>query len=252
MKLNNLYSTLVLIGIILLRQGIASSGFFHGELFPSVYAITKKLMIIWTQWESGREDVIATLWRMVLGFSIALFFAVGAGLLIGSNKKLHNALSFCVNFFRSLPGTAMFPIFLLFFWIWDEAKVAIISFVSFRIILVNTIDGVKYASKTRMQVVKLFEIAAFQKMKLAFHEALPYIVVWAKTSLSIAFRVSIVSEMFVGSKTGIGQKVYDSYTLYSSDTMFARVLIAGIIGSLLASVSVYFEHKILFWKQPST
>ena len=67
------------------------------------------------------EDFAATLSRWFSGFALAVVIGAPVGLAIGVSGILREASSFVLEFFRSLPVTALFPVFLVFFGIGDVA-----------------------------------------------------------------------------------------------------------------------------------
>jgi len=67
-------------------------------------------------------DIASTLCRAFLGFIIACLIGIPLGLLMGYSDKIYSSFEFVVEFFRSIPATALFPLFLLFFGIGDQSK----------------------------------------------------------------------------------------------------------------------------------
>ena len=78
-------------------------------------------------------------------------------------------------------------------------------------------------------------------------EALPQIFVGLRTAISLSLIVIVVSEMFIGSSSGIGQKIYDSYLTYETVDLYAWLLIVGLIGYILNRFFVILEKKTLHW-----
>jgi NitT/TauT family transport system permease protein len=57
-------------------------------------------------------DVRVTAVRFIIAFLIAISLGTPIGLLMGSMKRVYYALQFLVEFFRSIPTTALFPLFI--------------------------------------------------------------------------------------------------------------------------------------------
>jgi len=55
-------------------------------------------------------------------------------------------------------------------------------------------------------------------------DALPGIFVGFRTGISLALIVVVVSEMFLGTKQGLGQVIYNSSLLYETATMYAAIV----------------------------
>lgn len=193
-------------------------------------------------------DLRATVYRTILGFGIASFFGIIGGLVIGKYAGIYKTFEIVIEFFRSLPATAMFPLFLLIFGIGSASKIAIAVFISFWVVLLNSAYGVIHSSKTRTKAAKSFSATDWQIFKdVTVMEALPQIVVGLRTAMSLSLIVVVVSEMFIGSSSGLGQKIYDSYLTYETANLYAWLLIVGLVGYVLNKFFAFFEKRILHW-----
>ncbi|MDD2807644.1 MAG: ABC transporter permease [Patescibacteria group bacterium] len=195
-------------------------------------------------------DFWATSYRAVLGFFIAVFLAVPLGVIIGYYKKVYWSLEFVIDFFRSLPAPALFPLALLFFGIGDASKIAVAAFIAFWIILVNTIHGVWHTSQIRISVGKVFGANSYQSLRyITFYDALPEIFTGLRTGLSLALVLVIVAEMSIGTKLGLGQKIFDSYTAYRIPDMYGYILVVGLLGFLLNKIIRHAEKYFVHWNR---
>ena len=99
------------------------------------------------------------------------------GLVLGASRSLYRASHIMLHFFRSLPATAIFPVFLLFFGINDTAKIAISCFITVRIILLTTAYGVKYGNHIRRQAAETLGVKGRRLYTdILFFDSLPHIV----------------------------------------------------------------------------
>src|SRR5438046_1773359 len=87
---------------------------------------------LWHGIRSGSliHDVTATMSRVVIGFVVGGVIGVLLGILIGSWRRLYDACTPFIDFTRSVPITAVLPLFLLMFGIGDIAKIAAIAWAS--------------------------------------------------------------------------------------------------------------------------
>jgi NitT/TauT family transport system permease protein len=70
------------------------------------------------------------------------------GIVLGSDTRNYRSLEFAIDFFRSTPATAMFPLFLLIFGIGEESKVGVAAFSAWLVIVFNVAYGVMNARPT--------------------------------------------------------------------------------------------------------
>lgn len=78
-------------------------------------------------------------------------------------------------------------------------------------------------------------------------DALPQIVIGLKVGLSLSLIAVVVSEMFIGSNTGLGQKIYDSYLTYEIAYLYAWLIVTGMAGYLLNKLFSLVERRVVHW-----
>ena len=68
-----------------------------------------------------------------------------------------------------------------------------------------------------------------------------------RISVSLAFVLVIVTEMFLGATTGLGRQIYDYYLRYDIPQMYGTIFLLGILGYLANKILLYSERKAAFW-----
>ncbi|TAK57957.1 ABC transporter permease [Patescibacteria group bacterium] len=233
--------------LIVLWQIVYEFKFIDSRLFPSSAQVFSKLLSFFEHQETV-VDIYSTLYRTVFGFVLAVALAIPTGIFVGMYQPAYRMFRSTIDFFRSLPATAMFPLFLLFFGIGDGSKIAISAFIAFWVILVNTLYGVQYTSKQRRLVARSLGASAEQVFRgVVLYETLPSIMVGLRTGLSLSLIAVVVSEMFIGSNSGLGQKIYDAYVTYESVDLLAWLVITGMVGFVINKVFVFVDTRLLHW-----
>ena len=193
-------------------------------------------------------DLLATLFRVLLAFSVAVLIGLPIGLLMGYFESVYMALAFLIDFFRSIPATALFPLFLLLFGVGDESKIAVAGFACMLIVLFNTMYGVHQAKKLRITVARIMGLSGFSLFsKVIFWDALPFIFSGFRLSISLALIVVVVTEMFIGTNLGIGHRILDAQLVYNVPEMYAAIIFAGTLGYLLNFVMALIEVRMVHW-----
>jgi NitT/TauT family transport system permease protein len=185
---------------------------------------------------------------MLTGFCISAFIGIILGLLMGYSTNIYDIFEFLVDFFRSIPGLALFPLFMLVLGIGDKARIGVVVFACSLVVLINTMYGVLNAKKIRIRAAKIMgadKITLFRKV--IFWEALPSISSGLRISLSMALLITIVTEMFIGTKYGLGQRIFNSHLVYRIPDMYSSIILTGFLGYGLNKVYMYFERKIVHW-----
>lgn len=186
--------------------------------------------------------------RMAIGYTIAIVFGVPIGLLLGSSQKLYKSFEIPLDFFRSLPVTTLYPLFVLLFGIGHYSKIAMVVAASIFVIVLNSAYGVMQSSQIRRQVARIFGASKWQMFKdIIFFESLPQTVIGLRVAISYALIVEIVCEMFMGAQRGLGQRVFEAYNTYLIEDLYAIAILVGLTGYAINKLFVFFEKRIIFW-----
>lgn len=193
-------------------------------------------------------DLTSTLMRWSLGFGLGIILGVLSGLFLGLLPGWYRAWEFPVEFFRALPVTAIFPLFLLLFGMGDESKIAMAFLPTFLLTLVSSVYGVRNTAPDRKELAALYGASSFQILRfVVFPEALPQILVGIRLALSLSLAVTVVSEMFIGTEFGFGQRIYDSYLTNSVSVLYAMLVLLGVFGYGLNLALNAAERRFVFW-----
>jgi len=209
-----------------------------------VLAELGRLLLTSTMW----LDIGWTLGRILAGFLMAAIIGIPFGLLMGQSPKVYAASEVLLDFFRSLPALAIFPLLMFVFGIGDAAKIATTVFGCSLVMAINAYYGVVHSRKTRKLVAELMEATPFEIfVKVTLMDALPQVFIGMRTSLSLAIVIIVVTEMFVGTNFGIGHRIFEAQLTYRVPEMYASITLAGLLGYGLNKAFVAFEKNIVHW-----
>jgi NitT/TauT family transport system permease protein len=115
--------------------------------------------------------------------------------------------------------------------------------------MVNTIYGVRNASIMRRRVAASFGAGYWIIFwKVTLFDALPTIVAGIRTAISLGLIVVMVTEMWMGTERGLGQKIYEWGLMYRVPEMYAAIILAGGLGYCLNKIFVLFESRFIHWR----
>lgn len=232
---------------LLLWQVCHSLQVFSPTLLPGPLATAASL---WRLIFTGDiiADLIATIARMFMGYFLAATVGILVGLVMGSFATIYHASIFLVDFFRSLPVTAIYPLFVLLFGIGSLSIVMMVFTACVFVIALNSAYGVLHSNQTRMQMASMFGASKWQVFRyVTFFDALPQTAIGLRVALSYALIVEIVCTMFMGENAGIGQRIFEAYSTYSIPDLYALVILIGVFGYVLNRVFVYIENRMVHW-----
>jgi NitT/TauT family transport system permease protein len=227
--------------------GLAASQLFDPVLLPSPWKALLALIDGFAN-QNLLYDFEVTIWRTTASLAIGCLIAIPLGIILGSNEDIYRSLEFVVDFFRSTPTSAMFPLFLVLFGVGDKTKIAVAAFGASLVILFNVAYGVMNSRKTRVLAAR---VMGASKVRVLFDvyawESLPQIFVGMRNGVSVSLVIVIVAEMFIGSSDGLGRRLIDSQMSFDMPSMYATIFAAGALGYSLNWIFLSIEKKFVHW-----
>jgi ABC-type nitrate/sulfonate/bicarbonate transport system permease component len=233
--------------VLVLWYAAGALGILNTRLIPppdAVFATT------WTAITHGTmiNDLTQTLGRVVLSFLIAAGIGVPIGIVIGANERIYRSAEFLIDFFRSTPATAMFPLFMLIFGLGDQGKIALAAFSALLIIVFNVAYGVLNARKTRILAARSMGAGRIRIFAdVIFLETLPQTFVGLRAGVSLALVVIVVAEMFIGGMDGMGHRIMDDQMSYNLKDMYGSLILSGALGYCLNYAFLLIERYFVHW-----
>jgi ABC-type nitrate/sulfonate/bicarbonate transport system permease component len=227
---------------------LTSLGIISPIILPNPLSVGSALVSLLISEGSLWPHLGLTVYRTLLSFAIAFILGAPFGLFMGYIPVIYKMFEFLVDFFRSIPPIALFPLFLLFLGFGELSKLGVPLYGCSLVIIVSSVYGVLNAPTLRRTVGKVYGFNRWQVFwKIVVPDALPQVFVGMRTALSLALVLTIVVEMFFGSNNGLGKKIYDYHLLFDTPEMYAVIILTGAIGYLLNQGFIFLEKRIVHW-----
>lgn len=193
------------------------------------------------------KHLLATFWRQMLGYGLAVVLGVGLGLAMGYFRVLHNLFEPLVEVLRPIPGPAYLPLLVLFVGIGHEMKVVLILVASFFPILLNTYSGVRAIDRVQYDTARTLGLTTMQTLReLVIPAASPQILTGMRISLAISLILAILGEMIVSSD-GLGYFTLLAQRTFKIPDMYAGIFTLALFGYVLNRLFLLGEAKVLRW-----
>ncbi|MBP5604794.1 MAG: ABC transporter permease [Ruminiclostridium sp.] len=229
--------------IVLLIWGLGSLQ--YDEYFLPSPKETFDSIVVLVQNGTLQADIIASAWRVIRGWLLAVLFGVPLGLLVGSFRHVRWLIEPILSFFRFVPAIALTTLFLMWFGVGDESKIALIFYASFFPIFVNTIAGVASADSSLIEAASCM---GAKKLRIFFTVMVPSAVANIFTGIRLGLSSSIIciiaAEMLVGSD-GLGYLINSSKLYYKTGWAFAGIVSLAIIGFIADRLLLFTGRKTL-------
>lgn len=178
------------------------------------------------------NDIIASLWRISIGFIGASALAIPFGLFLGQYLSARKAFVPILNFFRFLSPLAWIPFAILWFHIGDKPAIFLIFMATFFPLALSTMAAVANIPKIYFRVANDYKYTGVKLLtKVTFPAILPQVVTALRVTYGVAWVVIVAAEM-VGCQDGLGYGIWDARNGLRLDTAVCYMIIIGLLGML--------------------
>lgn len=215
------------------------------------------------------KNILVSLLRVFLGYTIATLLAVPIGVLMGYSRTCYSLINPIISLFRPIPPISWVPLVLAWFGITSVAtllgmtqgtvyvylnnfKVSmtfIIFLGAFFPIVTSSIHGVSNVPKQLIESARVLggnESVIFRKILLP--AAAPTIVNGMRTGLGVAWTCLVSAEMLPGSLSGVGYLIMHGYEIARVDVVMTGMISIGIVGALLDFLFRFVEKRKFAWQ----
>lgn len=193
-------------------------------------------------------EIWPSLRRGLAGFAVALVLGIAGGIVVGSFNALEKILAPVLLFFRNLSILALFPVFLLFFGIGEQSKIAIVAWAAFWPIFINTTNAVKGVERILINAARTLGAGkAYIFTSVVLPAAVPNIFPGIRLAASYAFTALVAAE-YLGATEGLGIYIRASQERFEVSKMYAGIVVLGLIGVIVNLVLTKVEQRVTSWQ----
>jgi len=195
-------------------------------------------------------QVLASMRRIAVGFSLSAAVAIPAGILIGVSPTIRKLFDPIVQVLRPVSPLVWFPLALVAFKNLggiSSSTLFTIFVTSLWPTLINTAVGVSSLPADYRIVARVFRFSRARYLrKILLPHTLPFVLTGLRLSMGTAWLVIVAAEMLSGDM-GIGFFAWDAYNAGSYEKMIAAVAAIGGVGLVLdcgfSALSRRFDHQ---------
>lgn len=220
------------LGILVLWQLLSSFSGWSEDVLPGPWAVAGAFGELLGDGSLIKHSV-ASLYRVTLGFYIAVLLGIPLGILIGRMATLRAAVDPIINFMRPISPLAWIPLAMLWFGIGDKPAVFLIFLSSFFPLVTSTAVAVRRINPTYFQVGANFCFSSQEILtKVIIPAITPDVFTALRISVSIAWLVVVAAEM-IAVQSGLGYLILDARNGLRMDYVMVGMIVIGLIGVLL-------------------
>jgi NitT/TauT family transport system permease protein len=185
---------------------------------------------------------VASLFRVTVGFYLAVLTAVPLGLFLGRRRLINRWANPLIQFLRPISPLAWIPFAMLWFGIGDKPALFIIFVAAFFPMLISSIKAASSIHPMYFQVAANLELNLRESIRyVILPGVMPDIVLALRVSLGVGWLVVVAAEM-IAVKSGLGYLIIDARNALRLDYVIVAMTTIGTIGLVLDYVMVRLEH----------
>jgi ABC-type nitrate/sulfonate/bicarbonate transport system permease component len=219
---------------------------------PPAHAALRELPAILTDKES-LLNILASIRRMLIGFTLALSFAIPVGLMMGRSRLVaafFNPFNPLLMIIYPVPKAALMPIIMLWLGVGDASKTLVIFLGVSLPVIYHSYQGARAVEEKMLWSAAAMGMDARARLlRIVFPAALPEIVVGIRTGLVLALITMVTSEM-IARKQGVGDILFNALAMAQYETVYATIVIIGLLGFIIDVGFEWLRPYLVGWADP--
>jgi NitT/TauT family transport system permease protein len=193
-------------------------------------------------------DIATSAEELAIGFGMAILLGLLIGLGMGWYTRFQYAMDPIVNFFYSTPRIVLLPLFIIWFGIDIQSKIAVIFLGALFPIIINTMAGVRNTEAALLRVARSFGASdALTFRRIVLPGSVPFILTGFRLGVGHALTGVVVGEL-IAARHGVGMLVATAGQTFQMPKMFAAIILIAGTGMLLTTIFQRLENRFQSWR----
>jgi NitT/TauT family transport system permease protein len=193
------------------------------------------------------EHATQTASEVAVGFVMSVVLGVLIGMGLAYSRLFREAIYPNLVFFQLTPKVALAPLFIMWFGLGSESRLAFAVFMSFFPMVLSTASGLSNVDPNAIRLCEALTASRLQTfVAVRFPFALPNIFTGMKIAVTMSMIGVVVGE-FVTSQAGLGYLILFAASRAESPIIFAAIAVLCTIGLLFFGVVALGEKIIFRW-----
>ena len=176
--------------------------------------------------------------------------ACGVGFVASTEgKKSRKVVEFGIEALKAVPSLAWVPLFILWFGIFENSKVALISVGVFFPIYLNLMMGIRQIDKKMIEVAHINNLSFIQSIRwILLPGIIPEWITGLRSGLALGWMFVIAAEL-MGASEGLGYLMIDGQMTGRPALIIGALILFAIIGKLTDELVYLSSKPFLKWKE---
>lgn len=226
---------------------VANRGIIDPFLISRPSAILARLWQ-WIQDGSILIDTGVTLLEAAVGFVVAAVCGIALGLLLARYALLDAVTRPFIDVANTIPRIALAPLFVLWFGLSINAKIALVVSVALFSFLINTYSGAKSVDPEFVRLAR--SLGATRRdvvLRIVFPSIVPWLLAGARLGVAYSLAAAVIGEI-VSANQGLGYRVAFAAGVLDTAGEFAALLVLALVAWAVNTAVARLETRLLRWK----
>ncbi|MFF0673859.1 ABC transporter permease [Streptomyces tendae] len=234
--------------VVVLWTAASAAGTLDPGAIPAPWTVAETAGRLWSDGTLA-TDVVTSLRRAAIGFSIGLGAGVLLALAAGLSRVGDALIDGTVQLNRAVPTLGLIPLFILWLGIGETFKIAIIAIVVYIPMYLNTHAAL---SGIDSRYVELAEVQGLSRLRfirqVVIPGSLPGFFVGLRLSVTGSWLGLVVLEQ-INATSGLGYMMFQAQNYGQTDVILVGLLIYGVFGLVSDSAVRLIERRVLSWRR---
>ncbi|WP_418668239.1 ABC transporter permease [Allofournierella sp.] len=201
----------------------------------------------------GRNTILEhagiSLWRVLLGFSVASAIGMAIGIAMGLSPAARALINPIFEFVRPIPPIAWIPLSILWFGLGSANKIFIIFLASFTYVTINSYEGARSVDPRLIGAARMLGAGRGRIFThVIFPSSVPYIFAGLQIALSVSWAAEVAAEI-IYSQNGVGWIITMGMNNGNITQIIVGMIAIGVIGYLLSTLMRALEGRLCRWNK---
>jgi NitT/TauT family transport system permease protein len=217
-------------------------------ILPSPVAVLKSLAYLHTE-EALVRSAFMSLWRITASFLLACIVAIPLGIFMGTYPRFKLWVEPLSGPLRFLPISAVTPLFVLWFGIGENMKIAFLFLGSVVFLLPLVVESIERVDNIYLETAYTLGAKRWQVIsRVLIPAAMPAIFEGARVIYGIGWTYVILAEL-INARYGLGYLITISAKRGHVDWIYALLIVILLLGVGTNKLFLLAQRQLFAWRQ---
>jgi NitT/TauT family transport system permease protein len=232
--------------------GAADKLFFNPGIGALISALAAgDFALAWSVIAKGSiyKDMWVSFQEFAWGYGLAVVFGIPFGMITGWYRRVNYVFEPFVSAFYATPRVALLPLFIIWFGIGINSKIAVVFAGAMFPIIISTFAGMRALDANMVKCARSFGANDWQIFRtIAMPGSIPFIITGLRLGIGRALIGVVVGELYAAT-AGVGYLITVAGATFQTDKVFVGVMIICFSGLAMMEFLKALEQRVEPWRQ---